>query len=234
MPHFEHFPYPCRYNSLRLLGYDYTSTFRLCAITLVTHLRHPVFADMKLAKRILACLLSEETLRQLHVRAFTLMPDHFHLLAGVKQTEFDLRNLIGQFKSFTTQLYWKRSHEIIAANEIELPSLLVTRCDPRESKSVLGALSDFNATLRPETVQLKHWPTIRPALFLSKHLWQPGFFDHVIRNENDFDENLNYIAFNSVRAGYVTQPYFYPYTGFLRKEPHSNTLHLGNTFVKGC
>ncbi len=49
-------------------------------------------------------MLSDETLGKLHVRAFTLMPDHLHLLAGVRQAEFDLRSVIGQFKSFSTQL----------------------------------------------------------------------------------------------------------------------------------
>jgi hypothetical protein len=89
---------------------------------------------------------------------------------------------------------------------------------PSEIKSLLRALSDFHVTLRPEVVQLNNWPSIQPALFISKHLWQPGLFDHVIRNEKDLKENLNYIAFNPVRAGYVTQPYFYPYTGFLRED----------------
>jgi REP element-mobilizing transposase RayT len=173
---------------------------------------------MKLAKSILACLLSDETLRQLHVRAFTLMPDHLHLLANVRQPKFDLRKIIGQFKSFSTQLYWKRSHEIIASDKVELPSLSVTRSDPQESKPVLRALADWKATIRPEVVELRKWPTIHPTLFLNKHLRQPGFFDHVSRNEKDTNENLNYIAFNPVRAGYVSQPYFYPYTGFLREE----------------
>ena len=234
MPHFEDFPYPCRYNSLRLLGYDYTSTLRLCSITIVSDLRRPVFADMKLAKRVLGCLLSDETLRQLHVRAFTLMPDHLHLLAGVRQPEFDLRSVIGQFKSFSTQRYWKRSHEIIADDQVEAPSLSVTKSGREQSTALLLSLANWNATLRPETVELKNWPTIPPTLFLSKHLWQPGFFDHVIRNEKDFNENLNYIAYNPVCAGYVTQPYFYPYTGFLREESRSNKLHFGDRFVKGC
>jgi len=46
-------------------------------------------------------------------------------------------------------------------------------------------------------------------------LWQRGFFDHVIRNDNDRQENLDYIAMNPVREEYVSQPWFYPYTGFL-------------------
>ena len=218
MPHFEDFPYPSRYNSLRLLGYDYTSTLRACALTLVTDLRRPVFADMKLAKLILASLLSDETLTRLHLRAFTLMPDHLHLLAGIRQPGFDLRNVIGQFKSFSTQLYWKRSHEIVASEQIELPSSSVTKSDLQEAKPLLRALADWCATLRPESVELRNWPTIPPTLFLNKHLWQPGFFDHVIRNQKDFNENLTYIAFNPVRAGYVAQPFFYPYTGFMREQ----------------
>ncbi len=223
MPHFDDSPYPCRYNSLRLLGYDYTSTLRLCAITLVTYLRRPVFADVKLAKCILASLLSDEIRRQIYVRAFTLMPDHLHLLAGVRQPEFDLRSVIGQFKSFSTQLYWKRSREIITADQVTLPSSTVNKSDPRESAPLLHALLDWNATLRPEIVQLSNWPSPEPTLFLTKHLWQPKFFDHVIRNQKDLEENLVYIALNPVRAGYVTQPYFYPYTGFISEAQISCT-----------
>lgn len=215
MPYFEHFPYPCRYNSLRLLGHDYSSPFRLCAITLVTDSRRPVFADVDLAKRVLASLLSDQTLSQMRVRAFTLMPEHLHLVAGVRQPELNLPTLIGQFKSFSTQLFWKRSFEIVNAQQLNLPSLLVRRSDVQQSKPILRALIDWHATLRPEVVKLANWPSVQPAVFLTKHLWQPGFFDHVIRNDKDLQENLSYIAYNPVRAGYVTQPYLYPYTGFL-------------------
>lgn len=215
MPHFDGSPYPSRYNSLRLLGYDYTSTLRLCAITLVTELRRPLFADMELAKRVLASLLSDETRKQMYVRAFTLMPDHLHLLAGVRQPEFDLRTVIGKFKSFSTQLYWKRSREIVDSEQLCLPSSSLNKSDTKDKRPLLQALTDWNATLRPEVVQLKNWPSPPPTLFLNKHLWQPGFFDHVIRNEGDLRGNLNYIALNPVRAGYVTRPYLYPYTGFL-------------------
>jgi REP element-mobilizing transposase RayT len=218
MPHFEHSPFPCRYNSLRLLGYDYSSVSRLCAMTLVTESRRPVFADMKLAKRVLASLLSDQMLSEMRLRAFTLMPDHLHLLAGVQNPDTDLPTLIGQFKSFSTQLYWKRSREIVASAKVSLPSLSVTKAGIQESEPLLHALADWNTTLRPEAVALKNWPTIQPSLFLDRHLWQTRFFDHVIRNEKDLNESLDYIAFNPVCAGYVTQPFFYPYTGFLRED----------------
>ena len=103
VPYFDDFPHPCRYNTLRLLGYDYTSVHRLCAITLVTDSRRCVFADVQLAKSVLACLLSDETLTYMRLRAFTLMPNHLHLLAGIREPEINLSNLIGNFKSYTNE-----------------------------------------------------------------------------------------------------------------------------------
>ena len=214
MPIFENFPYPCRYNTLRLLGYDYNSINRLCAITLVSDARRPVFADTKLAKATLSCLLSDETLAHLHLHAFTLMPNHLHLLAGVRRPELNLSRLIGDFKSYTTQLYWKRSHEVLTSQQVSLPSTCVTKSDVKKSRALIHALIEGRATLRPEVMELNNWPSVKPQLFVKKSLWQPRFFDHIIRNDNDLQENLNYIAMNPVREGYVKKSYFYPYTGF--------------------
>ena len=112
MPKFV-LPDPRRHNTLRLLSYDYNSTWQLCAISLVTDLRKPLFADVPMAKSVLKCLLSDQTTEHMRLRAFTLMPDHIHFLAGVRDAEKKLPNLIGVFKSYTTQQYWKRSREIV-------------------------------------------------------------------------------------------------------------------------
>jgi REP element-mobilizing transposase RayT len=215
MPQFPGFPFPRRYNSLRLLGYDYRSVNQLCAITLVTDLRRPLFADILLAKAVLTSLLSDKTLDDLRVRAFTLMPDHLHFLAAVRQQKFYLPDLIGSFKSYTTQQYWKRTREIVDSDRISLPSASVGRTHPNEARELLTPIMEWRATLRPEVVKLKNWPRLKPGQFLKKRLWQSRLFDHVIRNDTDLHENLEYIAMNSVRAGYVTRPQFYPFTGFL-------------------
>jgi REP element-mobilizing transposase RayT len=214
MPQFD-FPYHRRYNTLRLLGYGYNSVWQLCAISLVTDLRRPLFADINLAKSVLNCLLSEQTLQYLRLRAFTLMPDHLHFLAGVRDAEKKLPKLVGLFKSFTTQLYWKRSREIVEAGQLMLPSKYVSKSGLKESRPLLSALTDWRATLRPEVVELNNWPNVKPDQFLKKRLWQTRLFDHVIRNDHDLQENLEYIAMNPVSAGYVSHPQFYPYTGFL-------------------
>src|SRR5687767_1592906 len=62
MPQFDGFPFPRRHNSLRLLSYDYHSVYQLCAISLVTELRRPLFADIILAKAVLTSLMRDETL----------------------------------------------------------------------------------------------------------------------------------------------------------------------------
>jgi len=215
MPLFSGFSYPRRYNTLRLLGYGYNSVFKLCVITMVTDLRRPLFADMELAKSVLASLLSDQTLALMRVRAFSLMPDHLHLVAGVQQPEFNLPTLLGRFESYTTQLYWKRSREIVESQQVCLPQTSIDQTDPKEARSLLVPLMEWRATLRPEMVRLKNWPSLKPDQFLRKRLWQKKFFDHIIRNDTDLQENLDYIAMNPVKAGYVTRPQFYPYTGFL-------------------
>jgi REP element-mobilizing transposase RayT len=170
---------------------------------------------MKLAKAVLGCLLSDQTLAEMRLRAFTLMPDHLHLIAGVRHAGRNLPRLIGDFKSYTTQLFWKRSREIVNSQHVDPASTHVSKCGLKESRSIVSALVDGQAVLRPEVVELKNWPCVKPAHFLQKSLWQTRLYDHVIRNEQDLQENLTYIELNPVREGYVSYPFFYPYTGFL-------------------
>jgi putative transposase len=43
-------------------------------------------------------------------------------------------------------------------------------------------------------------------------LWQRQFFDHIIRNHQDFEETLEYIRMNPVRRGLVENPEDWLYT----------------------
>jgi putative transposase len=43
--------------------------------------------------------------------------------------------------------------------------------------------------------------------------WQPGFFDHLLRNEESYDEKWNYVCQNPVRAGLVEVVDDWPYAG---------------------
>ena len=48
----------------------------------------------------------------------------------------------------------------------------------------------------------------------SLHLWQRGFWDHVIRDDQDFEGHFNYIHYNPVKHGYVHSPADYAHSSF--------------------
>jgi REP element-mobilizing transposase RayT len=49
--------------------------------------------------------------------------------------------------------------------------------------------------------------------FRQGRLWQRQFFDHIIRNEKEFFETMEYIKQNPVRKGLVISEGEWPYTG---------------------
>jgi putative transposase len=47
-------------------------------------------------------------------------------------------------------------------------------------------------------------------------LWQRRFWEHHVRDEQDFERCMNYVHINPVQHGYVKQVYDYPYSTFHR------------------
>jgi putative transposase len=47
----------------------------------------------------------------------------------------------------------------------------------------------------------------------SPRLWQPGFFDHILRSDESYAEKWNYVRDNPVRAGLVESAEHWPYQG---------------------
>jgi len=44
-------------------------------------------------------------------------------------------------------------------------------------------------------------------------LWQPGFFDHLLRNDESYAQKWEYVRQNPVRAGLVKFTEDWPYQG---------------------
>jgi REP element-mobilizing transposase RayT len=59
---------------------------------------------------------------------------------------------------------------------------------------------------------LKEAEAIRLPL-QKRSLWQPGFFDHILRSEESYAEKWNYIRDNPVRSGLVESADDWPYQG---------------------
>ena len=50
----------------------------------------------------------------------------------------------------------------------------------------------------------------------AKTVWQPRFYDHLIRDEDDLRRHLDYIHYNPVKHGYVATPGEWPHSSFKR------------------
>ena len=48
----------------------------------------------------------------------------------------------------------------------------------------------------------------------SVHLWQRGYWDHVIRDDRDLEQHFDYIHYNPVKHGYVQHPLDYAHSSF--------------------
>ena len=48
----------------------------------------------------------------------------------------------------------------------------------------------------------------------SRRLWQPRYYDHIIRDERDFKSHMDYIHYNPVKHGHATRPRDYPWSSF--------------------
>jgi len=48
----------------------------------------------------------------------------------------------------------------------------------------------------------------------AKTIWQPRFWEHAIRDEEDFRRHLDYIHYNPVKHGLVSAPVAWPHSSF--------------------
>ena len=51
------------------------------------------------------------------------------------------------------------------------------------------------------------------------HLWQVGFFDHVLRTDESTERHIEYVLGNPVRAGLARTVGEYPFAGVIVPEP---------------
>lgn len=73
----------------------------------------------------------------------------------------------------------------------------------------------------PQEFLLPQWVrglkrTLSQSLIANGHLpdhWQRGFFDHVIRSSESYDQKWAYVWENPVRAGFVSDPNDWPWQG---------------------
>jgi len=110
-------------------------------------------------------------------------------------------------KLLTTVLHHYRETGYTLHSYVIMPEHLHLLITPVESveKSVQLIKGGFSFRLKRE-------------LSWAHDVWQPGFTDHRIRDEEGWDHHLKYIQLNPVKANLVEDSALYPYMDFPNKD----------------
>lgn len=71
-----------------------------------------------------------------------------------------------------------------------------------------GCLSDYVRLLKQEVSK-----ALKVLIGPQRHYWQPGFFDHLLRQSESYRRKWEYVAQNPIRAGLVARMEDWPYQG---------------------
>jgi len=158
----------------RLKGFDYTGCYRYF-ITICTLNKNPVFYNEKIAKQYIGLLAEKAIMFHFKVWAYCFMPDHVHFLVEGVVQDADLKTFVSSFKQ-STGYHFSISNKAKTAKLHDRAKAL--------DYEKMGDLDNVAQGFSPAD---------------KAKLWQPSFYDHVLRKEEDLLETVKYIYNNPVR-----------------------------------
>lgn len=158
----------------RLKGFDYTGCYRYF-ITICTQNKNPVFHNTDIAKQYIELLAEKAIMLRFKVWVYCFMPDHVHFLAEGISQDADLKRFVSSFKQ-STGYHYSLSNK---AKDAHLSG--------RAKALGYGKMDDLGGVAQGFSPAEK------------AKLWQPSFYDHVLRKEEDLLETMKYILNNPVR-----------------------------------
>ncbi|MBW2060764.1 MAG: transposase [Deltaproteobacteria bacterium] len=86
----------------------------------------------------------------------------------------------------------------------------------KKKKNKYGKENQYWISEIMQSVKLRYTYRYKKLNQLKGHvtLWQNRFWDHIVRNQEDFNNHLDYIHYNPVKHGYVSQPLNYRWSSF--------------------
>ena len=154
-------------------------------LTLCTHNRNALFSDAVLVRKLTEVLKEKADSCKIKMWAYCFMPDHLHLLVEGKSADADLKRFVSLYKQSAGYHY-----------KTDL-------CDGRK----------INATNVAQGSKTNVAQGFSPAQSESSKLWQPSYYDHVLRKDEDILDVARYIFNNPVRRGLVEYYGDYKFTG---------------------
>jgi putative transposase len=168
--------------SIRMKGYDYSQAGGYF-VTIVTQLRDPFFGRIYNGEMLLndagrmvniEWKALQERFPNINVDVFQIMPNHFHGIIIIHSPETVGAGLVPAHPAQTGSTTRVRA---------------TTRVAPTIGE-IVGAFKSITTHKYIHGVEECGWPVF------TKKLWQRNYYEHIIRNENDYERVANYIFEN--------------------------------------
>jgi REP element-mobilizing transposase RayT len=188
-------------------------------ITVVTSRRQRVFVDELSVDFLLSAMRRVREKYPFRHYGHVILPDHFHwLFEPVGDPDFS--KVVAAVKREVTWRIKDKMSAKVCRPTIEEEMAAVGRQTLADNGWCEGAgrQTHPNETVGRQTLADE---TDDEDEALSKHiakiqlpLWQKRFYDHMIRDEQDFTRHLDYLHYNPVKHGLIRRPEAYPYSSF--------------------
>jgi REP element-mobilizing transposase RayT len=200
-----------RIQSNRLRGWDYAGNGHYY-ITIVTYGRELLFGDVKNKEMILNDLgqivydeffKSFEIRKELFLGGFVLMPNHLHAIVILDKTDCEYStDGLAETNGHNVETYGRyvETHGRASLQcggqrgELPIPQLL------RRPKSISSFVAGFKSSTIKRIDDLIDSGHMSMQKFNKNNpLWQANYYDHIIRNEVEYQNIANYIANNPAK-----------------------------------
>lgn len=173
----------------RLKNFGYEGYHRYF-VTICTHERNHIFKNDAIVRQLIRVLKDMSNNLGFKVWAYCFMPDHLHLLVEGESPDSDLKKFISSYKQYTGYYY----RDYVAQG-----------FSPARTKHV--------AQDHKKDVAQGFSPAQSPAQTKNPKLWQPSYYDHVLRKDEDILSVARYVVGNPVRKALVNHFADYEFIG---------------------
>ncbi|MFH1535107.1 MAG: transposase [Patescibacteria group bacterium] len=169
------------------------------------------------------------------ISGYVIMPDHVHLILKTAEDESSVTRFRDGFvpahvgeKSFSTMLKQSAEDESSATRRKSMEDeSSASRFEDRFISTRVGENSFspcYNISQIMKSIKGKSARIINDILGKNGQLWQHSFYEHGIRNDQDFVEKLNYLHLNPLRADLVKDQSDFKYSSYQNYHLNDNSI----------
>jgi putative transposase len=198
---------------------DYRRRFRAGGtyfFTVVTYRREKIFSDGRARAYLHQAMAEVRALHPFETLGIVLLPDHCHCIWRMAEGDEDFSKRWGMIKRRFTRLWL--GEDVAKEDGAKYRTL-------QEDGAKHHALSEDGAkyrTLQEDGALGTHHGGRDMPVSASRTgrgergVWQRRFWEHLIRDQDDFARHMDYIHYNPVKHGYAVCPHEWEHSSFHR------------------